>query len=82
MDEDLYKDQLVDDSHAKKVSRLSEDVRNFNKFKNHFSKSTAEDSEFGVRDLECLMEVSKDGIGKKPHEHNNRSSSAVGSLGF
>ncbi len=61
-------------------------MRNFNKAKNHFSKSTADESDVGVRDLECLLEAgNKEGNGgekKQPHEHNNRSSSAVGSLGF
>lgn len=70
----------------KKESRLSEDVRNFNKAKNHFSKSTADESDVGVRDLECLLEAGNNkeanGEKKQPNEHNNRSSSVIGSLGF
>jgi len=51
---------------------MSDDICNYNKQKNHFSKSTADDDEINVRDLENLLGVN----------HNNRSSSAIGSLGF
>lgn len=54
--DDLYNEVLLEDDIATtKPARLSEDVRNYNKMKNHFSKSTAEESEIGVRDLETLL---------------------------
>lgn len=54
--DEIYTSQLITElDDAKKESRLSEDVRKYNKMKNHFSKSTADESEIGVRDLECLL---------------------------
>ena len=50
-------------------------MRTFNRVKNHFSKSTADDSDVGVRDLECLLQSKDVRAAKK--EHNNRSSSVV-----
>ena len=52
--DDLYTDVLLDED-PEKPGRLSEDVRNFNRVKNHFSKSTAEESDIGVRELETLL---------------------------
>ena len=77
----LYTDQLIEEEDdLDKPGRLSEDVRAFNREKNHFSKSTAEESDVGVRDLECLLQMKDVRAAKK--EHNNRSSSAVDHLGF
>lgn len=78
--EEMYTEVLVEDG-EKKESRLSEDVRDFNKYKNHFSKSTAEDS-LEVRDLECLLDAAKELNKSKNNNYvTNRSSSAFGSLG-
>jgi len=78
---DFFTEHPVAEDDMKKESRLSEDVRNFNKEKNHFSKSTAEDS-LDVRDLERLMAGTKETeLLKSYKDHNNRSSSAFGSLG-
>lgn len=81
--DEIYTSQLITElDDAKKESRLSEDVRKYNKMKNHFSKSTADESEIGVRDLECLLYKDQGAVVKKPGEHNNRSSSVIGSIGF
>ena len=66
---------MVEEDDLVKAGRLSEDVRNFNRAKNHFSKSTADESDVNVRDLETLLH-DKDGRNAKK-EHNNRSSSLV-----
>ena len=62
-------------------------ARAYNKYRNHFSKSTADDSEIGVRDLECLLQedhpLRKSGqLGNKAANRvsNNRFSSVVGSI--
>lgn len=52
--DELYEDILIE-SRDEKPGRLSEDVRNYNKEKNHFSKSTAEESDIGVREIENLL---------------------------
>ena len=72
MVDDLYEDQLIEE----KPKRLSEEVRAYNKMKNHFSKSTAEDSEIGVRDLEHLLGV-KELRKSKDNKANNRSSTMI-----
>ena len=66
--DDLFTEVLIEE----KAARLSDEIQNYNKQKNHFSKSTADDDEINVRDLENLLGV----------DHINRNSSAVGSLGF
>ena len=72
MVDDLYEDQLIDE----KPKRLSEEVRDYNKMKNHFSKSTAEDSEIGVRDLEHLLGLKE----IRKSKDNNRSSTMIDNL--
>ena len=54
--DEYYAEQLIDSSEQVKPARLSEEVREFNKQRNHFSKSTADESDLGVKDLECLLE--------------------------
>ena len=78
---DYIEEQLIP---AEKPARLSEDVREYNKQKNHFSKSTAEESDLGVRELESLL---NDGSGAEGgssihHAINNRKSKSVASLDF
>ena len=51
-----YNEQLIPTDAQVKPGRLSEDVREYNKQRNHFSKSTAEESDMGVKDLESLLE--------------------------
>jgi hypothetical protein len=91
-DADLYYNDRLLPGHEEEVGaiekpgRLSEDVRNFNKQKNHFSKSTAEESDMGVKDLECLLEE-RDGQpspleGAVHQTINNRKSKSVASLDF
>ena len=75
--DEIYTEQILEGEDEKK-SRLSQDVRDYNKARNHFSKSTAGDDEFGVRDLERLLEGGN--TAKKSTAHNNRSSSLFGSL--
>jgi len=49
---------------------LNVDIENYNKHRNHFSKSTADDEEINVKELESMLGIA----------HNNRSSSHFGSL--
>ena len=72
--DELYEDILIE-SRDEKPGRLSEDVRNYNKEKNHFSKSTAEESDIGVREIENLLAEKQTG-------KNNRASGSVGDIGF
>ena len=70
---DLYQEVLLEG----KPARLSEDIANYNKMRNHFSKSTADESEVGVKDLENLL-----GVDGGPLSNPNRHSGAVGSFGI
>lgn len=88
-DADLYyEDQMLPSEDAddiEKPGRLSEDVRNYNKHRNHFSKSTAEESEMGVKDLECLLEERNGSSNALDgalvhHAINNRKSKSVASM--
>lgn len=83
----LYEEQLIADE---KPTRLSEELRQYNKHKNHFSKSTAEESDLGVRELETLLNDHPIANGGAAGEHggsinhavNNRKSKSVASLDF
>ena len=81
-----YNEQLISNDEGK-PGRLSEEVRHYNKQRNHFSKSTAEESDLGVKDLECLLEE-RDGQpntmleGFHAHTINNRKSKSVASQDF
>ena len=63
-------------------------MRQYNKQKNHFSKSTADDSELGVRELETLLnDPAANGAagehgGSINHASNNRKSKSVASQDF
>ena len=84
----MVEDQLVAELDGKPGKDSSFDIaRAYNKYRNHFSKSTADDSEIGVRDLECLLQedhpLRKSGqLGNKAANRvsNNRFSSVVGSI--
>ena len=71
MVDELYEDQLIEE----KPKRLSEEVRDYNKMKNHFSKSTADDSEIGA-DLEHLLGLKE----IRKSKDNNRSSTMIDNL--
>ena len=49
--DEMFTEVLVEE----KQVPLSVDIANFNKHKNHFSKSTADDEEINVRDLENML---------------------------
>lgn len=84
----MVEDELVAALDGKPEKDSSFDIaRDYNKYRNHFSKSTADDSEIGVRDLECLLQedhpLRKSGqLGNKAANRvsNNRFSSVVGSI--
>ena len=67
MKEELYSEAPIEGKDA-----LGIDVENYNKHKNHFSKSTADDDEINVNDLENIMQLAK----------NNRSSSHFGDIKY
>ena len=78
---DYIEEQLI--PAEEKPARLSEDVREYNKQKNHFSKSTAEESDLGVRELESLLNDGGGAEGSSIHHAiNNRKSKSVASLDF
>ena len=87
-----FTDQLLSNGEiVEKMPRLSEDVREFNKYKNHMSKSTADRSDLDMPgDLETLLNETK---GERPmskelqegavhHAINNRKSKSVASNDF
>ena len=70
--DEAYMDRLIEDDLVKdgKRRQSSDIIASYNKHRNHFSKSTAQDSDFGVRDLENLLNEDSSFL-KKSHRDNN-----------
>lgn len=63
--DEAYYERLIEEEFAKgannKPNRSSAEIADaYNKYRNHFSKSTAQDSDLGVRDIENLLRDSYD----------------------
>jgi len=88
MADEAYYERLIEEGAAKGTNkRHSDDISDaYNKHRNHFSKSTAQESDLGVRDIENLLRDSykEDGAGERINPrvngNKNRFSSVVGSI--